>query len=230
MNVKKFLKKESKADLRSLETEEDREFLKQLQDSVSEKPPKKRSRHWLWAVPSAAAACVVAVVLIVEYVPFSNGGSNDIKYQAKDFVLTDSDMTELSGVLDHLTIQTNETQRIGVQRTYDSVSGDNLFFTLFVDESSSNALYNSEFVIVVNDKFDFEELQITDSFVTETYPTYTVNYSQEVIPDSETGLNLVRCSAKIESAHYEIYVIKYEEYSLADGMFLTVLNNLFTFQ
>lgn len=226
MNIKRYLKQQAKEDLKNSETEEDRAFLQRLKDSVPEQPPKKQSRRWLWAVPSVAA-CAVAVVLTVVLVPFpgKNGGTSE--YEEANFVQVDSDFSSLSSALNKLTVCLTPDQSVEVDRTYDSVSGDDLFYTLTVDVSSASALYSLTARIVVNEKYEFDFFNVTEDFITETYASYSVAYFQTVEPG--TGLNLVKCSAKISGADYDIYVIKYEEYSLDNGTFLTVIGNLFRF-
>lgn len=229
MNVKKYLKKRAEEDLSKLETEEDRAFLQQLKDMVEEKPPEKmRNRQWLWAIPSAAAACAVAAVLIVELVPFPDG-TDDVKYSEVNFVQVQSDFAELTAALDGLTVRTTEDQIVDVQRTYDSVSGDNLFYTLSVNENSENAYFELTASIVVNEKYEFNDFNVNEDFATETYANYSVSYTQRVIPDSSSGLNQVQCNAEITGGNYRIYVTRYEEYSVADGTFLSVIGNLFDF-
>lgn len=233
MRVKKFLKKESQKNLRDFGTEGDREFLARMKESVAEPPQKKRNKNWLWAIPSAVAACAVAVVLIVEFVPFSGGDlgdANDVneaKYEEVNFVWTDSDSTELFAALNGLTVNISEERIINVQRTYDSLSGDNLFYTLNIDVFP----YSMESRIVVNDKYKFEGFNITESFVTENFSNYSVSYYQTITIDSDTGLNMVQYKAKIESEKYNIYVIDYKEYSLENenGTFLEYIENLFHF-
>ena len=225
MNVKKYLKKESQKDLLALETEGDRAFLAQLKESVTEPPKPKRNKRWLWAIPSVAA-CAVAVVLIVEFVPFPSA----VRYEKANFMQTDSSMTELSEVLTDITVCTNPEQTVKIQKTYDSVSGDDLFYTLIINEESDRVLFYTEARIVVNKNYEFDEFNITDEFVTETYSNYSVSYKPIITEDSNTGLNLVQCNGKIESKNYDIYIMSYEEYSIENGTFLTVIDSLFDFE
>lgn len=229
MNVKKFLKKESNEDLRSLETESDRALLAQLKGAVAASAKPKRRKRWLWAIPSSVAACAVAAVLIVHFALFPGIDPGKIKYDAMNFVRIDANITELSERLPNLTVNTSIDQLVGVQKTYDSVSGDDLFYTLSVDEESEYALYKLAARIIVNKNYEFDEFEITDEYVTNSYSNYSVKYWQRITVDPDTGLNLVQCNGKIESEHYEIYIMNYEEYSLENGTFLTVIDNLFTF-
>lgn len=225
MRIKKYLKQQAQQNLRDLETEGDREFLAHMKESVGEAPKSKRNLQWLWAIPSVAA-CAVAVVLIVEFVPFSGDPIDDVKYDEDNFVEVDSDFTELSGALKNLTLHIAEVS--DVRKTYDSVSGHDIFYTINIEEISDIVFYKMEARIIVNSKYEFDDFEIGKKFVTEIYSNYSVTYMQE-IKSSETGLNLVQCSAKIESENYEIYVTNYEEYSLENGSFLTVINEIFDF-
>lgn len=229
MNVKKFLKKESNEDLRSLETESDRALLAQLKDSVAEPTKPKRRKRWLWAIPSSVAACAVAVVLIVHFALFPGIDPDKIKYETANSVQVESNLAELSRALTNTTVHISDYQTVKIQRIYDSVSSDDLFYALSIDEESENALYKLTANIIVNKNYEFDEFEITDDYTIQTYSNYTVRYIQEISLDPNTGLNLVQCNGKIESEHYEIYIMNYEEYSLENGTFLTVIDNLFTF-
>ena len=228
MNVKKYLKQKAQEDIKSLQTDKDQEILQRLKNSVAEEPPKKRrSLKWLWAIPSAVAF-TVAAVLIVELVPFPNNDSGGVRYDEVNFVHVNSNMSELSNSLSGLTLHVTDTQNISVARTYDSLSGDNLYFTLSVAE---NLIYSLELRIVVNENYDHEDFIITDEFKTASYPDYTITYKLQITPYPDfDGLNIITCTAaKIDNAKYEMYVMNYEEYAVDDGTFLTVINNLLDF-
>lgn len=210
--------------MQDLETDSDREFLSRLKESVAEKPKPKHNKNWLWAIPSGAVVC--AAVLVGTLVPLLGGG--DIRYDDANFVWVDSDLQEISRVLTNLTIHISENPVI--KRTFDSISGDNLFYTLFIEESSDNTSYSIEVKIIVNDKYEFDDFNVTDAFVTKIYPNYSVSYDQQITAiDSDINLNLVQCNAKINNAKYDIYVTKYDEYAIGNGTFLTVIDNMFEF-
>ncbi|MDE6412085.1 MAG: hypothetical protein K2L02_06115 [Clostridia bacterium] len=232
MNVKKFLKKKAQADLESLRTDRDQETLQRLKDSVAEAPKTKRNKKWLWAIPSAALACAVAAILIVELVPSPNndlgdaGQDGDVRYDEMNFTPETSDITELSNALTNLTLNFKEDQEVETIKYFDSVSGDEIYYYLRIDEDSMLS-YSMQVVIVVNDKYDYKDFELEGSISTETYSDYTIQYKQKIVDDD--GINLIQCKAKIESAKYEIYVLNYEEYSFENGTFLTVINNLLSF-
>lgn len=238
MRVKKFLKKESQKNLKDFETEGDREFLNRMRKSVVEPPKKKRNKNWLWAIPSAIAACAVAVVLIVEFVPFSDGGDlddgsdandpndvTDVKYDELNFDRVDSNPTELFAALDNLTINIAEERIVSVLRTYDSLSGDNLFYTMSIDDFP----YIMDIKIVVNNKYEFNDFVIDENFITKIYSDYSVAYIQKITYDTDFETNLVQCTAKLDSEKYDIYITNYKEYSDEEGTFLEYIDNLFDF-
>lgn len=226
MRVKKYLKKQAEKDLRNLETERDREFLARMKEFVVEAPKKRRNLQWLWAIPSVATVAVAAV-LIVEFVPFSGAPIDEIKYDENNFVETKSDYAQLSGALQNLTLHIAEDSE--VKRTYDSVSGHDIYYTLRVEESSDTVFYKFEARIIVNAKYEFDDFEINEKFTMKAYPNYSVTYMQEVAFDSDMGLNLVQCKAKIDNVKYMIYVTDYLEYSLDNGSFLTVISEVFDF-
>jgi hypothetical protein len=230
MNMKKYLKEQAKKDLESLRTERNGEFLQRLKDSIDAKAPsQKRNMKWLWAIPSGALACAVAAVLIIELIPSPNNNLGDTKYEENNFKQETSDIPELSGALTDLTLSFTDEQEVEIIKIFDSVSGDELYYELTVDENSTQAMYNMRIRIVVNDNYHDNGLKIEDDFVTETYADYSVVYRQQISVDTDTGLNIIEGSAKLDNTKYEIYVLTYQEYSFDNGMFLTVINNIFDF-
>ena len=241
MNVKKYLKKKAKEDLKSLQTEHDQEVLERLKNSVNEEKPKtRRNLKWLWAIPSGAVACAVAAILLVELVPRPGndiGGvipplgsdSGDVRYDEANFEQEDSDFFKLSNSLTNLTLHFTENQEIKIVRFFDSLSGDELYYTLTITENSAEAMYSMELMIVVNENYDYNSFEFEGELLTESYSDYSITYQQKITPDPTFGLNLVNSSAKIENAKYKIYVLMYEEYSFENGMFLTVIDNTLEF-
>ena len=230
MNVKKFLKKKAQEDIQSVQTEHDQEVLQCLKNSVVEEKPKtRRNMKWLWAVSSGAVACAVAAVLIVELVPRPNNGLGGVRYDEMNFQRKDSDFSELSNALTDLTLHFTEDQEVSTVKFFDSLSGDDLYYVLTIAENSTEAIYNMEFMIIVNENYDYENFNLEGEVLTETYADYTIVYQQKIIRDPDIGLNTITGSAKIESAKYEMYVLQYEEYSFGDGTFLTVINNMLKF-
>ena len=226
MNVKKFLKTNAQKDLQSVQTESDREVLQRLENSVAAKTPKQRHRlKWLSAMLTAALACSVATVLLVEFVPHAVSD----KYEEANCMQEDSDLSELSNALTDLTLRFTEDQSVNVMKFYDSLSGDELYYVLTIDVSSMEAVYSMRFLIVVNDRYHYDKLQLDGDIKTATYTDYTVTYTHRVNGNSDFGVNLVECSAEIVSAKYMMYVLMYQEYSLGNGMFLTVIDEMLDF-
>ena len=233
MNVKKYLKQQAQKDLQALRTDRDEEFLQRLKDSIEESakeraPKTKHNKKWLWAIPSGALACAVAAILIVELVPFPNNGLGDTKYEEANFVHSDSDIIELSNALTNLTLNFTEDQTVDIAKITDSVSGDELYYALTIDDNSSTAFYSMQIMIVVNKNYHYKSFKIEDDFVKETYSDFSIIYRQQVTNDS--GVNLIQSRAQIDNANYDVYVLEYTEYSLGDGMFLTIINNMLDFK
>ncbi len=234
MNVKKYLKKQAGQDLQSLETERDRAFLGQLENIAEENArarAKKRNLQGLWAIPSVAVAGGLAAVLLVELLPVADDGLDDIKYIESNFVSVDSDMNEFNGASDNLVINITADKTVNsVVKTYDQVSGDELYYTLRIEEVTETVFVCLDMLVVVNEHYDYENFQIDETFVTETVEDFSVNYSQVVSVDPDFGLNLVKCTGKIEKPNFEIYILNYEEYALDDGSFLNYIDDLLEFK
>ncbi len=230
MNVKKFLKKKAQEDLQSVRTDKDRETLQLLEDHVVEKAPeKKRNMKWLWAIPSGAVACAVTAILIVELLPSPVQDPGVVKYDEANFKQENSNISELSEALTYLTLNFTENQVVDVAKTSDSLSGDEVYYMLTVDENSAEVIYSMRLLIVVNDNYDYDSFTMELNFETKEYPDYSIAYMQQILADPDTGLNTIEGKAKINNAKYEMYVLKYQEYSFDNGNFLTIINHLLNF-
>lgn len=225
MNVKRYLRKQAQEDLKALESEGDREFISQLMETVGERhaPKPKRNKNWLWAIPSATAVC--AAVLVGTLVPWTG----EIKFEDKNFVNEGTTIETLADALNGLDIRISEDQDVSVKKTYDSVSGHDLYYTMFVSEFTEAVDYAIETKIIVNEKYEFEDFVLDDSFATQDCGHYSVYYKQEVAEDPQTGIKSVRGKAKIDGLKYEIYVTSYKESTLGSGMLLNVIAGLFDF-
>lgn len=225
MNVKRYLRKQAQEDLKALETEGDREFISQLMETVGERhaPKPKRNKNWLWAIPSATAVC--AAVLVGTLVPWTG----EIKFEDKNFVDEVTTIETLADALNGLNIHISENQDVNVKKTYDSVSGQDLYYTMFVSEFTEAVDYAIETKIIVNEKYEFEDFVLDDSFATQDCGHYSVYYKQEFTENPQTGIKSVRGKAKIDGLKYEIYVTSYKESTLGSGMFLNVIAGLFDF-
>jgi len=208
-----------------LETEGDREFISQLMETVGERhaPKPKRNKNWLWAIPSATAVC--AAVLVGTLVPWTG----EIKFEDKNFVDEVTTIETLADALNGLNIHISENQDVNVKKTYDSVSGQDLYYTMLVSEFTETVDYAIETRIIVNEKYEFEDFVLDDSFATQDRGHYSVYYKQEVTEDPQTGIKSVRGKAKIDGLKYEIYVTSYKESTLGSGMFLNVIAGLFDY-
>lgn len=225
MNVKRYLRKQAQEDLKALETEGDREFISQLMETVGERhaPKPKRNKNWLWAIPSATAVC--AAVLVGTLVPWTG----EIKFENKYFVDEVTTIETLADALNGLDIHISEDQDVFVKKTHDTVSGQDLYYTMLVSEFTETVDYAIETRIIVNEKYEFEDFVLDDSFATQDRGHYSVYYKQEVTEDPQTGIKSVRGKAKIDGLKYEIYVTSYKESTLGSGMFLNVIAGLFDY-
>lgn len=208
-----------------MESEGDREFISQLMETVGERhaPKPKRNKNWLWAIPSATAVC--AAVLVGTLVPWTG----KIKYEDKNFVNEVTTIETLADALNGLDIHISENQEVFVKKTYDTVSGHDLYYTMLVSESMETAYYAIETRIIINEKYEFEDFVLDDSFATQDCGHYSVYYKQQFTEDPQTGINSVRGTAKIDGLKYKIYVTVYDEFTLGSGMFLDVIAGLFDF-
>lgn len=86
MGIRKKLKNSAQADIRAMQTEGDRAFLRQLEGDMqlsAQRPAvrKRRSRRMIWAVSALAAICLITVAVILpqqlSYLPMMHSGESD---------------------------------------------------------------------------------------------------------------------------------------------------------
>ena len=88
------------------------------------------------------------------------------KYEDKYFVDEVTTIETLADALNGLDIHISENQEVFVKKTYDSVSGHDLYYTMLVSEFTETVDYAIETRIIVNEKYEFEDFVLDDSFAT----------------------------------------------------------------
>ena len=149
-----------------------------------------------------------------------------IHYFEDNFVEVDSNLQELNADLQlfALTIDTDEYE-VSIRKTYDSVSGDDLFFTL---EFSANQGLSKKFrlEIVVNKFYKHEELTYTDDLSKTQFSGYTLKYLESSQPMTGTPFVSVDSMGELQIGEQWIYIVRYEETAFGQSTFIETLQSL----
>lgn len=233
MNFKKRFEKRIEEDKKSMLTESDRAFLATLQDMVLERPQGEVLAKPDYKKPliiSVACFMVAAltVFLILHFTLLSKQNGTPM-YFTDNFVEVESDMDELNSKLDLFTVEADEDKySVDVFRTYDSVSGDIIYYRVII--SDENGL-NIRLHIVVNKNYAHPEMDYSAETSSITISDYTLVYLQTVTPTTVAGtpFNTVNCMGEMQVGKQWIYILSYKEMSLTEGTFIETLQSIIHF-
>ena len=241
MKIKKFLEKAAEEDRESLITDKDIEFLASIGvDYNKKREAAKRepdSSYYLTAksvnykvlFTSIACFLVIAIAVISLSLYFSLKPAPvepPTHYFEDNYVEVDSNLEELNNDLKLfiLTINTDEND-VDIKRTFDSVSGDDLFFTLEFAGFSKRFRFD----IVVNKFYTHNELVYTEELREEQFSGYTIRYFEQSQPMSGPFIN-VSCKGEMQIGEQWIYIVRYEEVAMGHSTFIDTLQSLISFK
>ena len=245
MKIKKFLEKVAEEDRESLINDKDIEFLASIgvdynkkREEAKKEPDSsyyRTAKSVNYRVLFAGIACFLVVAITVVSLPlyFSLKKSPvepPIQYFDDNFVEVSSNLQELNADLQLFTLIVDDSVfNVGVKRTYDSLSGDDLFFTL---EFTSKQGLGKKFIIeiVVNKNYEHEELIYIAALNETPFSDYTLKYSEISKPMSGTPFVNVDCKGEIQIGEQWVYVTKYEERALGKSTFIDILQSLIEFK
>ena len=241
MKIKKFLEKAAEEDRESLINDKDIEFLASIGVDYNKKKEAAKkepdSSYYLTAKSVnykalfAGIACflIVAITAVSLSIYFSLRTppvESPIHYFEDNFVEVDSNLQELNAdlLLFELTVDTDEYD-VSLRKTYDSVSGDNLFFTLeFTSQQGLSKKFR--FVIIVNKYYEHEELTYIEELKETQISDFTLKYYEISRPMSGTPFVNVDCMGEIQIGEQWIYITKYEERAIGQSTFIDTLQSL----
>ena len=249
MKIKKFLEKVAEEDRESLIDDKDIEFLASIgvdynkkREAAKREPDSsyyRTAKSVNYRVLFAGIACflVVAITAVSLSLYFSLKKSPlnpspvepPIHYFDDNFVETDSNLQELNADLQLFSLNVDESMySVGIKRTYDSLSGDDLFFTLeFVSKQGLSKKFI--FDIVVNKNYEHDALTYTDELKEEQFADYILKYSENDQPTSGPFI-IVSCKGEIQIGEQWIYITKYEERATGKSTFIETLQSLVSFK
>ena len=245
MKIKKFLEKAAEEDRESLINDKDIEFLASIGVDYNKKreAAKKEpdSSYYLTAKSVnykalfAGIACflVVAITVVALSLYFSLKSPSvepPIHYFEDNFVEVDSNLQELNDDLQLFSLNVDESEyKVGIKKTYDSVSSDDLYFTL---EFTSKKGLSKKFTvdIVVNKFYVHKEINYTNELKEAQFSKYTLEYFESTDPMSGTPFVTVDCKGEMQIGEQWIYIIRYEEMALGQSTFVDTLKSLISFK
>lgn len=260
MNFRKRFDKRIEEDKRSMLTDGDMEFLNSLQNMVAERSEDTREgnvkvKTFNYKVLLMVVAAVLALtfaVLIILYYTLDSGNLNPVEpspeingstdpanptdppfeYYSDNFVKAMSDTEELNGDLILFKFRTDESKySVDIEKTYDSVSGDTLFYTLKISNTTPDIPLLATLEIVVNKNFNYDAIWYNNELIEATLSGYSIKYTQDITSTSvdNVTINRVECRGQMQIGDQFLYVIQYQETSLTEGTFLETLQSMLIF-
>ena len=241
MEVKKFLKKVAEEDRESLINDKDIEFLASIgvdynkkKAAIQNEPPvsyyltASASNHkTLFICIACFLVAALTVSLILYYYLKPASLEPPIHYFEDNFVKVDSSLEELNADLESFKLVVNDNDyEVKVKKTYDSLSGDSLFYSLNFSHQNGMKLFALE--IVVNSLYEHEQVIYKDPIEIQI-TKYTVKYIETSKSISGTPFNKVICQGEIQIGEQWIYIEKYEEMALGQSTFIETLQSIISF-
>ena len=243
MKIKKFLEKAAEEDRESLINDGDIEFLASIgvdynkKKAAAAKEPDASyyltARAFNQKALMIGIACflvaVIAVSIILYYYLKPAHVAPPLQYFEDNFVEVDSNLQELNTDLKLLSITVDEAEyELEVKRTYDSLSGDDLYFTLeLYAKGGISKKFRLE--VVVNSLYKHDDLVYSKEPVVEQFSEYTIKY--EVISNPMIGSPFitVKSRGEMQIGEQYIYITKYDEIALGQSTFIETLQSIINF-
>lgn len=229
MNFKKRFNKRIEEDKRSMLTESDMAYLATLQSMVVERPegeviakPLNYKKPLLISV-----ACFLAVALALSLVLyFTLTKQKGIFYQDDNFreVVSSVEMLN-SDLLDFSLVVDENKYSADVQKVYDSVSGDTIYYKLTLNDGQRLSV---QFEIVVNKNYTHSEMLYGWELFESAVSGNRLIYTQNITSSSVAGIavNTVVCTGEIKIGNQWVYIIGYQEISLGEGTFVDFMQSI----
>ena len=243
MKIKKFLKKVAEEDRESLINDKDIEFLASIgvdynkkKVAIEKEPPASyylTASAFNYRVLLICVACFLVVALAVSTILYFSlkpaSVQPPIHYFEDNFEEVDSDLDELNAdlVLFSLVINENDYDFI-IKKTYDSLSGDNLFYSLSFNQTNG---FNKSFEldIVVNSLYEHEQYEYSREPAEAQISEYTIKYDEDIKPMSGTPFVTVTGQGEIQIGEQWIFIENYEETALGQSTFIETLQSIISF-
>ena len=242
MKIKKFLKKVAEEDRESLINDKDVEFLASIgvdynkKKVASQNEPK--ASYYLTAstfnyrvlLICLAFFVVAAITVTIILYSYFNPALVEppIQYFEGNFEEVDSDLEELNADLESFSLAVDKNDYdLKIKKTYDSLSGDNLYYTLVFSQSVP-LMKSFKLEIVVNSLYEHEQL-IYDEYSETKIAEYTVKYTETYRSMSDTPFSTVTCKGEMQIGGQCIYIVTYKEMVRGQSTFIETLKSIISF-
>ena len=241
MKIKKFLKKAAEEDRESLINDKDIEFLASIgvdynkkKDDTQKEPPASYylsasvfNYKVLWGCIAGFLMVAIALTLILYYslkpTPVIN---SPIHYFEDNFVKVDSDLQELNNDLILFSLAVDEDMYdLEVSKTYDSLSGDNLYYVLRFDQKEGLKKFFT-FNIVVNGEYEHEQVEYSNEPDVYQISGYDLKFVENAKEVKDTPFSMVTCQGEIQIGEQWLYIENYEEMALGQSTFIETLQSI----
>lgn len=205
MNAKSYLKKQARKDQQAIIDADDGKTLRALGIDYHAHKQKNRMLPSILGIAGTAVS-IVLIVCIIAFYPFQS----KVEYIDANLESRKSTISEMNSELHDFTFEIDESSfSVQMTRTYDSISNDSLFYTVFL--KSYDSLVNMQLISVCNPKFEYKAFEFLQTPTSKSLPLYDVLYEFETRPDPQFDFEWLSCTAKINGKQDIIYVKQYEE-------------------
>lgn len=242
MKIKKFLKKVAEEDRESLINDKDVEFLASIgvdynKKKIATQNEPKASYYLAAGAPNyrvllICLACFIVAAITVTIILYNYFKpalvEPPIQYFESNFEEVDSDLDELNADLELFSLVVKEKDYdLKIKKTYDSLSGDDLYYSLNFDQQNGlKKSFNLE--IVVNKLYKHKQL-IYDDYSETKIAEYTVKYTETYRSMSDMPFSTVTCKGEMQIGEQCIYIVSYEEMALGQSTLIETLKFIISF-
>lgn len=242
MKIKKFLKKVAEEDRESLINDKDVEFLSSIGVDYNKKQVAAQielpASYYLTASAFnykallICIACFFVAALTVSLIlyfslkpaPFEP----PIHYFEDNFKEVNSNLEELNADLKLFSLVVNENDYdMTVKKTYDSLRGDSLFYSL--NFSHQNGMKSFALKIVVNSLYEHEQYEYSKEPDEIQISGYYVKYVEAFEPIPDTPFSTVTCKGEMQIGEQWIFIEKFDEMALGQSTFIETLQSIISF-
>lgn len=243
MKIKKFLKKVAEEDRESLINDKDVEFLASIgvdynKKKIAAQNEPKASYYLTAGAPNykvilICLACFIVAAITVTIILYNYFKpalvEPPIQYFEDNFVKVDSDLDELNADLELFSLAVNENDYdLKIKKTYDSLSGDNLYFSLnFNQQNGFKKSFKLD--IIVNRLYKYKQFLYDREPVETKISEYTFKYVEDIEAMPGTPFSTVTCKGEMQIGEQCIYIVTYEEMALGQSTFIETLQSIISF-
>ena len=243
MKIKKFLEKVAEEDRESLINDGDIEFLASIGVDYNKKKAAAAKEldasYYLTAKAFSPKAlmigiasflvAVIAVSIILYYYLKPVPVTPPLQYFEDNFVEVDSNLQELNSDLKLFSMTVDDAvYELDIKKTYDSLSGDDLYFTLeFSAKQGLSKKFRLE--VVVNSLYEHDDTAFDKEPIEKRISEYTIKYAETSNPMVGSPFITVKSRGEMQIGEQYVYITKYDEIALGQSSFIETLQSIISF-